>query len=273
LIFPIGNRIGEGVMADEFRGTAEPLTKAGFDAAVAALEAEAASLWSVLMVETKGFGFLPDRRPIILFERHIFHDRTDGKFSKDHPDISNKDSGGYIGGAAEYDRLARAIGLNRQAALESVSWGLPQIMGFNATSIGYDSAEDMITRFKANEGAQLDGMVRFVRHNKKLAQALKDKSWETFARIYNGPGFAKNEYDKKLARFHAQFASGPQPDIDVRADQIRLTFVGHNPNGVDGVLGKGTRKAVSAFQQERQLSVTGELDAATRAKLKEAAGA
>ena len=44
-------------------------------------------------------------------------------------------------------------------------------MGFNAKSIGYDSAEDMIERFKASESAQLDGMVRFVRNNGKLAQA------------------------------------------------------------------------------------------------------
>jgi N-acetylmuramidase/Putative peptidoglycan binding domain len=244
-------------MADEFRGTAEPLTKAGFDTAVLALGAEAASLWSVVTVETGGFGFLPDRRPKILFERHIFHERSGGKFSAQHPDISNRDAGGYIGGTAEYERLSRAIGLDRVAALESVSWGLPQIM---------------ITRFQASETAQLDGMVRFISHNKTLAKALKDKAWESFAKIYNGPGFAKNEYDKKLAKFHHQFATGPQPDIDIRADQLRLSYLGHNPNGIDGVLGKGTRRAVSAFQTERGLPVTGELDAPTRAKLKEAAG-
>ena len=106
-------------MADEFLGTAEPLSKAGFDTAIGALEAESASLWSVLKVETNGFGFLPDRRPKILFERHIFHKRTDGKFSAAHPDISNAASGGYSGGAAEYDRLARATKLDRGAALES----------------------------------------------------------------------------------------------------------------------------------------------------------
>lgn len=259
-------------MADEFRGTAEPLTQAGFDTAVSALGAESASLWSVVTVETGGFGFLPDRRPKILFERHIFHERTGGKFSAQHPDISNRDPEGYIGGAAEYERLSRAMALNRVAALESVSWGLPQIMGFNAKACGYDSAEDMITRFQASETAQLDGMVRFINHNKNLAKALKEKAWASFAKIYNGPAFAKNEYDKKLAKFHDQYATGPQPDIDIRADQIRLSYLGHNPKGIDGVLGKGTRRAINAFQTERGLPVTGELDAPTRAKLKEAAG-
>lgn len=259
-------------MADEFLGTAEPLTKAGFDAARGTLQAESASLWSVLKVETNGFGFLPDRRPKILFERHIFHKRTEGKFSAAHRDISNADSGGYSGGAAEYDRLARAMKLDRGAALESVSWGLPQIMGFNAKSIGYASTEDMIDRFKASESAQLDGMVRFVRNNSKLAQALKDKQWAIFAGIYNGPAFAKNEYDKKLADFHALFVKEGDPNVDLRADQIRLTYLGHDPRGVDGMMGKGTRKAVSVFQEKVGLPATGELDEATRTKLKAAAG-
>jgi hypothetical protein len=259
-------------MADEFLGTAEPLTKAGFDAAVGALEAESASLWSVLMVETKGFGYLPDRRPKILFERHIFHKRTNGTFGAAHPDISAEKRGGYEGGAAEYGRLARAIALNRQAALESASWGLPQIMGFNAQSSGYDSAEDMVKRFMSNESAQLEAMVRFIQHNKPMAQALKDRKWAAFAERYNGASFAENKYDQKLADFHAKFAAGPQPDVDLRADQIRLTYLGFNPNGVDGILGDGTRKALRAFQEKHHLTVNGERDDATRAKLKEAAG-
>ena len=129
----------------------------------------------------------------------------------------------------------------------------------------------MIERFKASESAQLDGMARFVRSNGKLAQALKDKQWATFASIYNGPAFAKNQYDKKLADFHALFVKEGEPNVDLRADQIRLTYLGHDPRGVDGVMGKGTRKAVSAFQQTAGLPVTGELDDTTRTKLRAAA--
>ena len=258
-------------MADDFHGRAEPLTKAGFDAAVTALGAETASLWSVMMVETRGFGFLPDRRPKILFERHIFHDRTGGTFSGDHPDISNSDPGGYIGRDAEYERLSKAMALNRLAALESVSWGLAQIMGFNAKSCSYDGVDDMIARFKDSERAQLDGMVRFIKRDNTLARALKDKAWTIFARIYNGPGFAKNEYDEKLAEFYTACVDNGPPDIDLRADQIRLIYAGHDPNGVDGVMGNGTRRAVRAFQQQQSLPVTGELDSATRSKLKDVA--
>ncbi|MCU1238316.1 MAG: Peptidoglycan-binding domain 1 protein [Candidatus Solibacter sp.] len=38
--------------------------------------AGAAEIWTVLAVETKGFVYLSDRRPAILFERHILHQQT-----------------------------------------------------------------------------------------------------------------------------------------------------------------------------------------------------
>jgi hypothetical protein len=258
-------------MTDEFLGRAEPLTQAGFDAAIAALAVEPASLWSVVMVETRGCGFLPNRRPKILFERHIFHERTNGKFDATHPDISHPDWGGYGKDSAQYDRLARAMELNRQAALESASWGLPQIMGFNAVSIGYASAEDMIKSFTDSESAQLEGMVRFLKTN-KLVRALADKTWATLARHYNGPDFAKNHWDTKLADFHRKLVEEGLPDIELRADQIRLAYLGFDPNGIDGVLGKGTERALRAFQEKHNPPASGQRDDATRARLKEVAG-
>jgi hypothetical protein len=53
------------------------------------LGVDQATLWSLLTVETRGFGFLPDQRPEILFERHIFHKHTGGRFSAGHPNISS----------------------------------------------------------------------------------------------------------------------------------------------------------------------------------------
>lgn len=258
-------------MSDDFLGRAEPLTQAGFDAAITELAVEPASLWSVVMVETRGCGFLPNRRPKILFERHIFHERTNGKFGATHPDISHPEWGGYGKDSAQYDRLARAMELNRQAALESASWGLPQIMGFNAISVGYASAEDMIKSFTSSESAQLEGMVRFLKTN-KLVRALADRAWATLARHYNGPDFAKNNWDTKLAEFHKKFVEEGLPDIELRADQVRLTYLGFDPNGIDGVLGKGTERALRAFQEKHNPPASGQRDDATRAKLKEVAG-
>src|SRR4051794_34091262 len=113
-------------MSMNFMGKGTPITAQDFAGALAELNCDDASLWAVFTVETRGFGFLRDRRPQILFERHIFHKRTSGRFSAANPDISNPKPGGYHGGAAEYDRLAKAMALNQRAALESASWGLGQ---------------------------------------------------------------------------------------------------------------------------------------------------
>jgi len=49
----------------------------------------------------------------------------------------------------------------------------------------------------------------------------------------------------------------------VRALQEDLNTVGYNTNGVDGIFGQGTRRAVVAFQHENALPVTGIADMAT----------
>ena len=99
------------------KGKAIPLTQQGFDAATKLLDAGAAELWALLTVETQGCGYLSDRRPIILFERHVFHRQTGGAHDGSNPASSNPVPGGYQGGAAEYGRLQEAMGLNEHAAL------------------------------------------------------------------------------------------------------------------------------------------------------------
>lgn len=50
--------------------------------------------------------------------------------------------------------------------------------------------------------------------------------------------------------------------------QIALARQGYSPGSIDGKSGKQTRQALLAFQQQSQLELTGELDAATARKLK-----
>ena len=114
-------------MLDAFRGKAIPLDQEGLADVIDRLRVHAAELWAVLNVETRGCGFLPDRRPMILSERHIFSRETQHRFDNSNPDISNQQPGGYgAGGAAQYDRLQRAAALDRTAALRSASWGIGQ---------------------------------------------------------------------------------------------------------------------------------------------------
>jgi N-acetylmuramidase len=112
-----------------FVGVALPLNREGLTVAAAHVEVDPAALWSVVVVETSGCGFLPDRRPSILFERHIFSTRTGRRFDASHPEISGPAGGYGPPGAHQYERLAAAIACDRRAALESASWGLGQNHG------------------------------------------------------------------------------------------------------------------------------------------------
>lgn len=212
---------------------------------------------AVMTVETRGFGFPTDRRPKILFERHIFSERTGGKFDASHPTISSPKSGGYGGGGAnQYIRLAEAIQLDRVAAMESASWGLGQVMGFNAKNAGATDVESMVTAMSDSEDAQMMAMVSFIRSN-NLAKHLRNKDWVKFARAYNGENYKKNDYDTKLAQAYGLYDTGAVPDLDVRALQASLVYLGFDPKGVDGVFGSGSQKALIAFQKSRKLPQDG----------------
>jgi hypothetical protein len=254
-----------------FLGKAAPLTQQGFDDVCGMLGVDPPSLWSLTTVETRGFGFLPDRRLKILFERHIFHKRTGGRYSSLHADISSSLAGGYIGGAAEYQRLAKAMALDPAAALESASWGLGQIMGFNAVKLGYANADDMVTQFVESEDQQLQGTLRFIQSNAALARAFAGKRWDKVAFFYNGESYARNEYDKKLERYFTLYTLKGTPSMTIRTAQAWLTYLGYSPRGVDGLVGDGTRTAAIAFQKHQGLPVTAELDEATLLALQRAA--
>src|SRR5712691_11359653 len=105
-------------MALAFQGTALALSSNGLAAVANSLGVHAPEIWAVLAVETKGCGYLADRRPQILYERHIFHRLTRGQFADG--DISDPSAGGDgARGAHQYDRLAQAIADDRTAALQS----------------------------------------------------------------------------------------------------------------------------------------------------------
>jgi len=249
----------------EFAGKSRALTADGLSAASDGLSVEAPEIWTVLAVETQGCGFLADRRPVILFERHIFSHLTGGRF--DIADVSNPQPDGYgATGAHQYDRLAAAIALDREAALQSASWGMAQIMGENFAAAGFDGVESMVSSMSDSEDAQLAAFVAFLKAN-RLDRPLQSHDWTSLARGYNGPNFATNQYDTKLAGAFQKFSAGPLPDLDVRTAQLYLTFAGLNPGPVDGTMGARIRAALTTFQQQQGLPQTGTPDAASLASL------
>ena len=255
-----------------FKGASLPISEAGMTKVTDVLGVKPAEVWTVLSVETHGFGFLNDRRPAILFERHIFHKQTGGRFDATNPSISSPTGGGYSGGAKEYDRLAQAIALDSHAALMSASWGIGQVMGFNFAAAGFASVEDMVTQMVQSEDVQLEGMAAFVRST-GLHKPLANHDWAGFAKGYNGPTYAQNSYDTRLNQFFQKFAAGPLPDLRVRQAQAMLTFLGFDPGGIDGVIGKRTRSAVAMFRGNEDDTVDDGLITSLTAKLTTAAAA
>jgi hypothetical protein len=226
---------------------------------------KAAEVWCILDVETSGCGFLDDRRPRILYERHVFYRLTKGKFKDD--DVSNPTPGGYGAlGAHQYDRLLHAISLDRTAALKSASWGLGQVMGEYFRMAGFPDVETMVSAMTDSEDLQLQAMASYL-ISKQLHLALRNHDWAAFARGYNGPDYAKNQYDVRLKGDFQKLSYGTLPDLDVRAAQLYLTFAGYHPGGVDGNLGRLTRAALSDFRGKNKLKAGDTVDVTVLKKL------
>jgi len=185
------------------------LTDQDFTDCATSLNCQAAAIRAVVAVESSGGGFFPDGRPKILFEAKYFHKLTNGQYDKSHPNISSPvwDRKLYKGGVREWGRLNEAVALDRNAALQSASWGLFQIMGANYKACGFSSVEDFVAAMQRSEGDQLKAFVGFIRTN-KLDGFLRSRDWASFAKGYNGPGYAKNQYDKKLAAAYSKYSQG-----------------------------------------------------------------
>ena len=172
------------------------LQECDFVVAAKMLNCEVAAIKAVAEVESAGGGFLSNGRPKILFERHYFHRLTGGEYSAAHPDISNRNAGGYT--SNEHARLEKAAKLDRNAALQSASWGKFQIMGAHWKALGYSSIQEFINAMYASETEHLMAFVKFVKVN-GLSYELQRKDWAGFARGYNGSNYHINKYDQKMA--------------------------------------------------------------------------
>jgi len=248
-----------------FIGTSTPLSQDGLDTATECVGTAAAELWTVISVETSGCGFFDDRRPQVRYERHIFYRLTQGRFPVS--DINSPDAGGYAGGPAEYDRLTGAMALDQNAALQSASWGIGQVLGENYRAAGFSDPASMVAAMCGAEDAQILAVCKFLTSN-GLDRALRNHDWAGLARGYNGPNYSQYSYDTKLLQNYQKYSAGPLPDLAVRAAQLMLTFLGHNTGGVDGVNGPRTGLALMAFQTAKGLPATGAVDDTTMTALR-----
>lgn len=173
-----------------------PAEIAGFAKEIGCSEKQ---LRAVAKVESAGGGFTDSGLPKILFERHIFHRLTQGRFGLTV--FSNPQYGGY--GFDSWEKLTLAACRDPHTAFASASWGKFQIMGMHWHALGYSNSLAMAYSMTRSEAAHYDALVRFIKAN-SLQDEIRKLSTDPadcvdFARKYNGGGYRRNRYDEKLA--------------------------------------------------------------------------
>jgi len=164
-----------------------------------------AAVKAVVKVESNGRGFQRDGALKILFEGHIFWKELKHmnlnpyNFLKGNDDILFKSfTRKYYAPSLQYGRLEKAKKINRESALKSASYGMFQVMGFNYKLSGFETVDAFIEYIEVSEENQLEAFFNFIKNRGGCFEALKAKDWAKFARIYNGPAYKINQYDKKL---------------------------------------------------------------------------
>lgn len=183
---------------NKYGGILEPLSaRIGIDKGVAV---------AVIAVESGGSGLGPDGRMIIRFENHlfwsywgknnaatyqqhfVFDQNTSWKGHQYRPQPNGPWLEVHQNQNSEWAGFNLASTLNAVAAKKSISMGLTQILGSNHRAIGYASPDAMFAAFAADEKFQLLGFFNFVKNDQRQINALRNRDFVAFARIYNGPG-------------------------------------------------------------------------------------
>lgn len=167
-----------------------------------------AALLAVKLVEsgTKS-GFLDSGKPQIIFEGHVFYKYLKAnvksldmnKLCAQYPNIiyPKWDKSKYLDGEKEWTRLEKARQINVKYANYAASWGMFQVMGFNYKTCGCKTINEFVEKMCASQEQQLLLTLNFLK-NSNLIVPLQKRQWATFAKGYNGPGFAQNKYHLKL---------------------------------------------------------------------------
>jgi hypothetical protein len=189
------------------------LTKQDFQKCADDLGVSVAALQAVAEVESGGAGFTVidgKSQPVILWEPHIFWRELNKQgIQPVRSDICYPTWGEKPypkGQAAQHERLQRGVAIHREAALRSASYGKFQICGFNYRLCGYNSLQDFINDMYKDEQGHLKAFCGFI-VSTGLLKHLKAKDWENFSRGYNGPGYAKNNYHKKMKAAYLKYAA------------------------------------------------------------------
>lgn len=204
-----------------FAGTARRASNAEIAQVAKDLGVGLAKFRAIMAVESRNSGFDARKRPVILFEPHVFYRNLPNALRtiavKAGLAYAKWRRGNYPRGTAlqqsdgNYARLAAAIAINEEAAYRSISVGMGQVLGENFKAAGCVSAKAMFAEAKESEANQLRHMAGFIA-SKNLVLKINREDWRNFARVYNGPGQVE-KYSAWLAEEHekweARLSRGP----------------------------------------------------------------
>lgn len=247
------------------------------------------ALKSVVEVESNGVVFAEiegRQEPVIRFEGHYFDRLVKANRREDarRLGLASSKVGGVKNPSSQKGRwelLSRAMAIDKQAALESVSWGVGQVMGSHWKTLGYQSVVALMDEARRGVDGQVELMVRFIK-NANLLGPLNRRDWSGFARGYNGPAYKKNAYDTKMAAAYTRYSGMENPPPSKATGMLRLGSKGEGVREiqslltragfavkVDGDFGNSTDTALRAFQDASNLHIDGVAGPETMRKLKE----
>lgn len=189
-------------------GPDTPLSSQDIAQAARSRDLDPAAVQAVATVEASSAGFRAGK-PLLLFEPHRFSRATSHRFDQTHPNISYPRWGSRPyprSQEARYDQLLAAVRLDVDAGFASASYGRFQILGENHLAAGYSTPHDMAFAYARDELTQLRSFLAFL-ENASLLAPLRALDWTAFARGYNGPAFAANKYDQRLAAAYRKFSA------------------------------------------------------------------
>lgn len=197
-----------------FSDTIITLTEEDFQEVARRLGVEVAAIKAVVDIEAgqSHQGFAAPGKPLINFDLTMFRRFASkrgvnlSRYSKSHAVVFSASRGSQT---RAHNRLDAAMSINPHAAIEGTFWGMFQIGGFNWKKCGAESLEDFVAKMSCSERAQLDMFAEFI-INAGLLKALREKNWASFARGYNGPGYAKRGYDTRMAQAYARHSRTEQ---------------------------------------------------------------
>jgi hypothetical protein len=241
-----------------------------------AIQVEYAALAAPLEVESNGIvgAWINGRlEPIIRYEGHYFDRLCDPskRTAARKAGVSSAEAGKIKNPKSQEDRwklLLKAAQIDKDAAFQSCSYGVGQVMGSNWKDLGYSSLDDFIRIVRSGFNGQLEVMVKFI-VKKGLVDELRNRDFSGFARGYNGPNYRKYKYDTHMSEAYAR--NGGNIPVASHVDgtlrmgskgagvkdlQAILNSAGYKVT-VDGDFGQSTKVALIQFQKDHSLGQDG----------------